>query len=350
MLPTERELRTLLEAGIRAPSAENHHELRFEVQDGAVALIATGTEAWAAAPHRRMLALLAAGAVIENIALRSAAFGLALDAQLLPASASPTDLARLVWRDAPSALADALGDHIEARHTNRRLYRSTRAAPATLDRLRTACSAIGGATLRWLEAPSDRALALATVRLAETERFAQPRLHEELFGAVKFELGWQATTAEWLAPATLEVELPARPLFAALRRWPLQRRANWFGAHHLLGLRAGWLPCARAPHLGLIVGVPGTAGNLAAGRAMQRVWLAAEAEGLSLQPMAAATALVCQTSGGGWVSAPVQATLRERLARLAGNSAGAPYLLFRVGYAKPPSSVSGRLPLAAYLR
>ena len=41
--------------------------------------------------------------------------------------------------------------------------------------------------------------------------------------------------------------------FALLRRWPLMRASTWLGAHLALGLRAGYLPCALAPHAGLLV-------------------------------------------------------------------------------------------------
>ena len=81
---------------------------------------------------------------------------------------------------------------------------------------------------------------------------------------------------------------------AALRYWPVMRGMSWLGAHHALGLRAGYLPAALSPHIGLVLAEEGDgdvpAAALNAGRAMQRVWLAAQAQGLALPPMAAATA------------------------------------------------------------
>ncbi|HWI11983.1 MAG TPA: hypothetical protein VNU48_11690, partial [Burkholderiaceae bacterium] len=318
MRPSADDLRQILAAGVQAPSAENRHAIVFLMREQDVELTATDSASWAALPHRAMLALLACGAVLENMALRSAQMGYAMQADILPEPSQPTLIARLDWQRAGAR--DALSDQIEARHTNRRLFRSTRAAPEILDRLLQACRAVAGADLLWLDARETRSLALHAIRIAETERFKRARLHEEIFSAVRFEAGWSGPTAEGLAPATLEVEAPMRPLFAALRHWPTMRRATWFGVPLALGFRAGYLPCASAPHLGLIVGRDGARGNLDAGRAMQRIWLAATAEGLSLQPMAAATALARQVPGDGWVAPATRQLPAGALERLTGAS------------------------------
>lgn len=59
---------------------------------------------------------------------------------------------------------------------------------------------------------------------------------------------------------------------------------------------SGYLPAALAPHIGLVLAEEGhgnvPAAALNAGRTMERVWLAAQAQGLALQPMAAATVLL----------------------------------------------------------
>lgn len=77
---------------------------------------------------------------------------------------------------------------------------------------------------------------------------------------------------------------------AFMRHWRAVRAVSWIGAHLALGLRAGFLPCALAPHLGLILAKDQREElrNLRAGRAFQRAWLAAAAETLALQAQTAA--------------------------------------------------------------
>jgi len=350
MHPDRVQLRDVLASGLLAPSAENKHDLRFQVQAGSVRLLATDQASWAAHPHRQLLALLSFGAVVENIALRSAQLGLDLTVSWLPQPGEPDVVADLRWT-ATTAAADALCLAIAGRHTNRRFFRRGRLDAETLARLSAAAEAVPGAGLLWLDDKPGRSLALAAIRLAETERFRRRELHRELFGAVRFDKGWRQTTTEWLPPAALEVEPPMRWPFALLRHWPLMRAANWLGAHQALGLRAGWLPCALAPHLGLVVatGQRDDLATLKAGRAFQRVWLAAAAEGLALQPMAAATALSVQTSGDGWVSAGVKEQLQALLAAMCGAPGAQPYLLFRLGRADAPTVVTLRRPVDDYL-
>lgn len=350
MLPEPQSLRRILSAGILAPSAENKHYLRFRVAHDSVSLISTDHASWATLPHRRFLALLSYGAVLENIVLRSADLGHGVVADLFPDPAEPELIARLRW-SVPAPPPDPLGQALEGRHTNRRFYRRAHLPSETLAQLSDAAAATPSARLLWLDDAVSRGLALQTIRIAETERFLRPALHRELFSTVRFDSGWRQTTEEWLPPAALEVEPPMRVPFALLRHWPLMRASTWLGAHLALGLRAGYVPCALAPHIGLLVvdDPRDDIGAIHAGRGFQRVWLAAQAAGLALQPIAAATVLARQAPGAGWVRPDVKLRLQKQLAQLAGDPEARACMLFRAGLAKPPSVVTGRLPLHHYL-
>lgn len=351
MRPLPDALRHILEGGVRAPSAENKHYLEFKCTDDSVDLLATDVVSWTARPHRQMLALLSYGAVVQNIALRSGELGYSLNVDWASDVLRSGRVARLHWGES-SAVADPLCHAIDGRHTNRRFYRRAALPEPTLARLSAAADVVPGARLLWLADPVDRGHALRAIRLAETERFRRRALHDELFGAVRFELGWQQTADEWLPPGALEVEPPMRAGFALLRHWQAMRAATFLGLHHALGLRAGYLPCALAPHLGLILteGSDETLANLQAGSAFQRVWLAATAEGLALQPMAAVTALLRQAPGDGWVDASVQDRLARLVQPFCRDAGERPYLFFRLGQASAPSVTATRLPLHHYLR
>ncbi len=252
MRPPPDTLQRILEAGLLAPSAENKHYLEFRCNDDSVDLMATDLASWPAQPHRQMLALLSYGAVVQNIALKSAELGCALSVDWDRDLLTSGHVAHLRW-DVSAAAADPLCHAIEGRHTNRRFY-SRAALPApTLERLAAAADAVPGARLLWLADAADRRAALRAIRLAETERFRRRALHAELFGAVRFELGWKQTAGEGLPPGALEVEPPMRAGFALLRHWRVMRAASRLGLHHALGLRAGYLPCALAPQLGLML-------------------------------------------------------------------------------------------------
>ncbi len=388
MIPHITALHQILTAGIQAPSAENKHYFWLEVGVDTVTLHATDSASWTAQPDRKMLALMSFGAVVENITLRAAAMGLATHARWWPAQAAAststststsatTRVVVLSWQTA-APVFDPLDGAISTRHTNRRFYQRAALQHSVLAALSLAANAMSGARVHWLAQGTQRSQALRLIRIAETERFRRAGLHHEMFSAIRFERGWDGTVLEGLPPAALQVEPPMRWPFAWLRHWNVMRAADAIGAHYALGLRAGYLPCALAPHLGLVTAdaeagfgtdsrtgsdtdpgaEPGTgadAAHVQAGRAFQRLWLAAEHLGLALQPMAAATVLTNQISRADWVSSSTQKRLAEGLHALKVDSGTAAIgaracMLFRVGRAQAPSAVAGRRPLEHFLK
>lgn len=345
-------IHAVLQAGLLAPSAENKHYLTFRIVDAeTIEMFSTDTSTWEAQRHRRLLATVAYGAVVENMSLKAGQLGQELEVEWLPASASPELMARVRLRST-LAEADPLAPWMAKRHTNRRFFERKPAGAASLRRLSIAAEGVEGARLVWMDSTALRRTALQAIRLAETERFKRKHLHAEMFTSIRFESGWKATLDEWLPPSTLEVEAPMRGGFATLRHWPLMRLAGLTGAHHGLGFRSGYLPAAMAPHIGAVAVARSDDGReaFAAGRALQRVWIAAAAEGLAFQVYAAPVALAHQVPGEGWVSPRTHRQLNEWLAALMPSPDVQPFMFFRLGTAKAPTQVTGRKPLEHYLR
>jgi hypothetical protein len=120
---------------------------------------------------------------------------------------------------------------------------------------------------------------------------------------------------------------------------------NFIGASHALGFRAAYLPCRLAPHLGVLVTDSSPeVGAVRVGRALERVWLKAESEGLAFQPLAAAALLALPEYR------EVSTHAREVLTR--GWRAlvpGTPMMVFRMGRATPPNARTGRPPIMDYV-
>ncbi len=357
MIPQEEVLHQILTAGIQAPSAENIHYFWLEVGERTVTLHATGYATWIKRPDLKMLALMSYGAVVENITLKAHALGFATHETWRFDSSRVVELS---WQPATQTL-DPLERAIETRHTNRRFYQRTPVAIDILEKISVAVNSVPGARVHWLSSRPQRRLALNLMRIAETERFRRKGLHHEMFNAIRFERGWDGTVTEGLPPAALQVEVPMRRPFAWLRHWSLMRVANMIGSHLALGLRSGYLPCALAPHIGLLLlnGANKDATHVQAGRALQRFWLATEHYGLAFQPMAAATVLVQQISAPDWVSANTQNRLNNRLQALGAELGVAfgvkapparPTMFFRLGRAPEPTAVAGRRALQYFLK
>jgi hypothetical protein len=343
---TDDEFEQLVEAAVLAPSADNVHVLRFERAGSRIRLWGDSRFASTLEPVR-FLHLLSFGAVVENMKLRAMRLGFDMHACWFANDREPRLIAEVDLARKAEGRSDPLEDALPERQTNRRvLFRGPSMSPDERELIAREVDAVANVQLTWFDSSEARNQILRLIKIAETERFTSRLLHAELYSAVRFDVGWTATASEGLPPGALEVEPPMRRIFAELRHWPLLRLLNLLGAHHLLGFRAGYLPCRLAPHVGaLTTSLDSRSGAVAAGAAFERVWLRATALGLSLQPLAASAALRMPNYPG--VSARTRERLLEGWQRIAPERT--PLMVFRIGRARPPSVRTGRRPLEAYV-
>lgn len=333
----------ILSAGIAAPSADNSQPWRFEWGGDELDFRIDASRSGRVSDTRYVLSDLAAGACLENMIIHARSLGYAADLQTFPRADDQLWVARIHWRRDPECnRPEPLAGAIEQRHTDRSFPWRGPIATDTQARLNAQAQLTHGQHLYWPQTPRERKAALSVIRQAESLRFRSPALHAELFSSIRFSAGWHTACEEGLAPATLAVEAPVRPIFQALRRPALMSVLNRLGTASVLGWRSAWLPIRLSPGLCLLV-IPSTARSdvLAGGRALERVWLQASLEGLSVQPYAAAGVL-----GLGFVTVEPAfqrsvSQLGASLGELCGSGYGLVFL--RLGYSRSePRIRSGR--------
>ncbi|MDI4631720.1 hypothetical protein J7U46_01520 [Pelomonas sp. V22] len=329
---------------VQAPSADNHHHWKLRCSADALEL-ALAADLRQMAQTRRLLTLISLGAVAESLCVEATALGWRLLPELdLGNPAVPVRLRLAPGAVEPDPLAGAA---LRQRHSNRELrFTGPALDVAQQSVLSLGLGVVPGTQLGWHDGKPQRRALLALLRAAETERFANPALHQELFEAVRFDLGWSQGATEGLAPASLGVAPWERPGFSSSRHWGLQKFLNLIGMHKMLGARAADLPCRLAPHVCSIAATGSVEqGAFSAGRALLRVWAAANANGLAVSVYAAAPlyALVGATD--------VRADLQQRLqAGWRELSPGAtPFMVLRLGHAAAPKVRNGRPPAASFL-
>lgn len=343
--------RALVEAGVAAPSADNSHCVTFEHGRDAI-LVRDASGARSRPVHRQQLFLIALGAIVENMTVAASARGLEADVQTFAHErAANAVVARVALHRAAGDTrcpepVGALAAAITERHTNRRFYKGPKLPSTELDALSRAAERFEGTRVVWLDGREARRAVLGLVRAAEGERFRDPALHAELFSSIRFDLGWHRAADEGLAPGTLGVERPLRVVFAALRHRAMPHVMRVSGSAALLGMRAGDLPCRLAPHVGVIASsLELAAGAIAAGRALERVWLAATVKDLALQPLAASTLFALE--GYTQVRVALRSRLQRGWAKLTPDAH--PHLVFRLGHAPKPALRNARRPVESYL-
>ncbi len=344
---------SILRAGIAAPSADNSQPWRFAWHGDDLELRIDADRSGRVSDTRYVLSDLAAGACLENMIIRARSYGYMADLETFPRQDDALWVGRIRWRrdperdqetDQPEPLAAA----IDQRHTDRRFPWRGPITPETRSRLDAQASSIPGQRLWWPRTSQERKAALAVIRQAESLRFSSPTLHAELFSSIRFSAGWHTACEEGLAPAALAVEPPLRPVFQAMRRPAVMTTLNRLGAASMLGWRSAGLPIRLSPGLCLIV-IPFTARSdvLAGGRALQRVWLQATLEGLSIQPYAAAGVLSLGFVPMEPAFEPARSRLRAALGELCAPGYG--LVFFRLGRASSaPRTRSGRRALASF--
>lgn len=340
----------ILDAGIAAPSADNSQPWEFAwCGDDALDLRIDASRSGRVSDTRHVLSDLAAGACLENMIVRGRSLGHAAELQIFPRPDDELWVARIHWRPDPDGgQPEPLAAAIEQRHTDRSFPWRGPIDADTRARLDAQATLIPGQRLYWPKTPRERNAALGIIRQAEALRFKSPALHAELFSSIRFSEGWHTDCEEGLAPAALAVEPPLRPFFQMLRRPGAMHMFNRLGAASVLGWRSAWLPIRLSPGLCLVV-IPSTARAdvLAGGRALQRVWLQATLEGLSVQPYAAAGVLSL-----GFV--PVEPGFQRAVSDLASAlgdlcAPGHGLVFLRVGHSRStPRGHSGRRPLASF--
>lgn len=339
------EFLSLVEAAALAPSADNRREVQLEHAGRRVRL--WGDQTWRSAPeHRRIMSLVAIGAAVENVKLRAGRLGFETKVCWFPDSGNPGLVAEIDVDRLPQTRVDPIEVAIERRRTNRRVrFRGPPLSQGELGALSAEATGIDGIQLHWFDSPETRKQILRLVRLAETERFRSRELHEELFSAVRFDIGWTASSDDGLPPGSLEVEAWMRPMFRGLRHWRVLRLLRTVGMHHALGLRAAYLPCRLAPHVGaLTTSLDLASGALTAGAVFERIWLRTTLLGAELQPFAASAVLslpACE-----WVAPHVRAALVGGWNLLAPGHW--PMMVFRIGHARAPSVRTMRQSVEAY--
>jgi hypothetical protein len=338
----------ILQSAILAPSADNRHRVRFRINGDAIRVSYTEAQLPPCGGYKRVLALLSLGALSENLTIAASRFGIQAETTLLP-DPTQADWIMQIRLQPDRAEVNPLWQAIPKRHTNRQVrFRGPRMTDSERDELEAAVHACSVCQLVWLDEPARRSQALRLMRQAETERFRNRILHEELFSAIRFEVGWHTSCPEGLPPGALGVEPPLRGIFALLRHWPVMRLAKKLGAHHMLGWRACDLPCRLAPHLGLLAAKNTDSQSVFdAGRSFQRFWLASTSQGRVIQPMPASALYALGGARAEGIPAGLQRSLTEGWKASLGEAI--PLMLFRMGNAKPSSIVAGRRGVGDYL-
>lgn len=355
-------LRDILEKAILAPSGDNMQPWRFKVSDEKIHLFILPNPAghYFEKGHRTLY--VSAGAVIENIRVAASFYQQTIGVEYFPDVEDPLWVASITLRP-----AEACQDHemlkrhyaaLERRCTNRKLFDPQCEIPKEMyGNISQVILGDQSAQLFWIKKENTAYSRLVRMICeADRLRFENRRVHTEFMKCVRFDRQSTEKTRNGLNVQTFEAGKSGPFLLTLLKSWNRLRLLNLLlGFSRLLaGNTKKQMNSSRG--VGLIV----TSGNgpadyVRGGEAMERVWHEMTLLGLSLQPMMAlpvfliAQAFVSEDVFRGRQKEKVLQMAREfrSLFNLCGQEGL--ILMFRTGYADPPSARSLRMPLESFL-
>jgi hypothetical protein len=290
------------------------------------------------------------GAVIENIIIAAHNFGFDTKLLFFPEDKTDSiivqiDLVKVTHMDS------SLFEFIFKRHTNRRPFKRE-PIPALISKsLIDIADSFKGSHLYWIsDQPTINRLALL-IKQTDTIMYEHPRLHADLFKWIRWTGEEVIRTGDGLSIKSLEVSKLQEAGFKFLSSWKTMNFLNRFGVSRFVSNYSYKLAKSSAA-IGLIVmdsNIPEDFIN--GGRLFERIWITATSQGLSLHPMCPIVVLttIYLLFGGKGFGEKHQKVLRHVYDEMVNifpiKKENALIILFRVGYAMPPTERSLRRPI-----
>jgi nitroreductase len=345
-----RDVSALVARAALAPSGGNCQPWRFVARGARIACLHDVARSRSFLDFAHGAAYAALGAAVENLALAARTAGWEPTVAPFPDAGDATRVCVVQLEPGAPEPSDgdaALARAIEARVTNRRLGARVALDAGDAGALRDE-AARAGAELELCTDPDALDELGRVLGRGDRFRFLSPPLHAEMMRELRWTPAEALRTRDGLDVATLE--LPAADLAGVrlLRGRPILDELTRIGGGDGLE-KSARKSVAAASALGLLT-VAGTGADsyFRGGRALERVWLAATARGLALQPMTALVYLFARAARGAAADfAPAERAeldaLRARFARVFHVASDrAEVILFRIGRAAPPSARSLR--------
>ncbi len=338
----EQRIDRILRAAVRAPSGDNTQPWRLLLsgEGRTIDLYNVPERDPSYFNYRQLAAHVAHGALVENLLLAAGEEGYAAGLELFPSPGDRLHIAR-IGLVASDVTPDPLCRAIFQRQTERRRFRSMPLAQKQMEHLRNAAAEVDGVRFDLL-GQGERMRRMAwTLRLNDRLAFEHRMIHQFLFRQIRWNAEETARSGDGMPLETLGLNPMDRLLFPLFRSWRRVDLLNRLGLSRFIGLR-GWINCRSAGALG-VISVPERTPQafLAAGRALQRIWLQATLDGLAFQPVTGLFFLLHRADAAaldGFSAAQRAAIGRagRELRQLCGYGDRVPVMAFRIGVPDGP--------------
>lgn len=340
--------RDLVRAAIQAPTPDNNQPWKF-VSSGDRLQIFLDPERALASDVNSMFDLIGIGAAIENGVIAGRQLGHRSEVDYAvefhgsprPDQGLLAATLRLIGESGVSE-PDPLYEQMALRGTNRSLYSTKRVESAVLDKLAQETHEFPEVQVDWVDDRTRIGEFAKLIAASDRLRFEYRPFHQELFEQLRFTVEEAESTRDGLDVRTLELPPGVASIIHWLRYWPRMQWINRLGLGSMLTFPS-WLSVRKSGAIGVLsLSEASTEEFLQGGRAFQRIWLAASAAGLAMQPLGSLPIFIGQLrqlegrnlhARHKQLASQLQAKLEQLVPATVGRTL---QLAFRTGYAKSP--------------
>ena len=346
--------RAIVGSAIRAPSGDNCQPWRFRFVADRVEIDLVRERSQSFFDYRERASLLSIGAVIENIRVQAACLGVDVSVSYPDGEfAGDGAVASVALRESSAAnpLACARLSAVHSRTVNRRPYLPTR-IDASKQREWTA-NPCEGVDITIIEDRATIARWARVIYLADRIRWSHPTIHREVFSSIRFSRRDALRERTGLQIERLGAGPLAVPLMRLLRPWSRMTRLTRLGADAALANHTRMMALCTGALVLVTVGTEVAAQWIRAGEQVQRLWVTAQQQRLSVQPVPVALYLDQRFRSEGKIHfepshTPFLTEMRRQLAVLVGDRVGA--MIYRVGIGLRMRDTAIRLPEESFYR
>lgn len=351
-------LRTMLEAGLQAPSGENAQPWRFSVSDGTILLFNHEESDQSLYNFNGYGSLVCEGACIENMVIAGEALGRSVSVKLFPDSSNKNLIAELkiIANASDTKAAQILAPHISTRTTNRKQYAKTPLDPDTAQALEDAARRFAPNQVQFKRITSRKDIASLGPFASTNEKImlGNQELHHFFFSHLTWTEEEDKKKKVGFFIKTLELPPPIQGLFRLFAKWSVMKVLKSFGFTSLVGKGNAQTYIASSEMGLLTISSISREQFVNVGRAFQRIWLTAESRGLSIQPLTGTIFMnfFAENIPEGHFSTSERITLKKQMSvirKFVESGDGIPVVLYRVGKAPKPSARARRFALEELL-
>lgn len=341
-------IQAILELGVQAPSGENAQPWKFKVAGDEVSLFNIPENDQSLYNFGQRASYIAHGAVIENIQVAASHFGLNLSVNLFPDEHDPNLVAKMILKQSDTK-EDPLYQFIAKRSTNRKPYKDDGIAPEIIEQLSQSSQGAAGVNVKFVSDPSKIGEIANIASLNDRLLLENKELHDFFFSHLHWTLEEETEKRSGFYIEVLELLPPAKVLFRFFKYWSLMKIFNALGMPKV-GAKENSKIYASAPAIG-IISISGEANGdfVEVGRSLQKMWLTITSKGLSMQPLTGILFFHQRIKAGkGDEFSPEQKQAIENayagIASIFSITNGVIAMMFRIGYAEPPTASSLKMP------